>query len=152
MKTLSTLSALAVLALFAANTDPVCAQTSVQPVSPVDIAERCTGQVSDVVDRCREAAAAETERCVREIRELLTAGHRKAARRVAALCIRSATARTDKCVDRVQRICNACIDDLLALGAFKLARRVHAVWEEAVAELRTILQREKAAIRNAFGG
>jgi len=150
MKTLSALSTLAVLALFAANADSVYAQTAAHPVSPVDIAKRCTARVTGVVDRCREAAVGETERCVRKIRRLLAAGHRKAARRVAEYCIRSATARTDKCIDRVQRICDACIDDLLALGAFKLARRVHAVCDEAIADLRTILQREKAAIRGAF--
>lgn len=152
MKTLSALSALAVLTLFATNAAPVRAQSEVGAVSPEDIAQRCTGKVREVVARCREAAATETESCVRTIRKLRAAGHPKAARHVAAHCIRSATARTDRCVDRVERICNACVDKLLTLGAFKLARRVHAVCDEAVEHLRTILQREKSAIRDALGG
>jgi len=152
MKTLFALSTLAVLGLFAATPAPVSAQVAVRPVSPEDIAERCTAKVNNVVDRCRDAASTETERCLRVIRKLLATGHRKAARRVARDCIQSATDRTGQCVDRVWRICDACIDKLLALGAFKLARRVHGVCEDAVEDLRAILQREKSAIRGAFGG
>ncbi len=142
MKSLLTICAAAALMMV---TSTASAQTD-----PEAVAARCVSQVNDIVDRCQSAASDETTECLKTIRRLLAAGRERAARRVAKECIRSATARTEKCVKRVNRICNACIELLQRLGAPALARRVNNVCEEAIADLRTTLQREKAAIRNAF--
>ena len=120
--------------------------------SPEDIAARCVGNVQEVVERCQSAAADETAECVQKIRRLLADGQERAARDTARECIRSATTRTENCANRVNRICNACIDKLVSMGAAQLARRVNNVCEDAISDLRTTLQREKNAIRNAFGG
>ncbi len=120
--------------------------------SPEDVAARCANLINGVVERCQDAAGDETAECVRKIRRLLADGRERAARRVAADCIRSATARTRKCVSRVERLCNACIETLQDMGAPQLARRINNVCEDAVAALRTTLQREKHAIREALAG
>lgn len=120
--------------------------------SPEDTAARCVNTVNGIVDRCQNAAADETAECVRKIRRLLADGRERAARRVAAECIRSATTRTENCVNRVKRVCNACTDLLIDMGAPHLARRINHVCEDAVTTLRTTLQREKLAIRGAFSG
>lgn len=120
--------------------------------SPEDLAARCANEVNGIVDRCQEAAADETTECVRTIRRLLADGRERAARRVAADCIADATARTEKCTHRVNRITNACIDELLNMGASVLARRLDNARDNAIEELRKILQREKHAIRNALNG
>lgn len=131
---------------FMTMTTPVSAHTS-----PEDIAARCVNNVTGVVDRCQNAAADETTECVQTIRRLLADGQERAARDAARKCIRAATARTEKCANRVNRICNACIDQLVSMGATQLARRVNNVCEDAISDLRTTLQRQKNAIRNAFG-
>ncbi len=120
--------------------------------SPEDVAARCANRINEIVDRCQNAASDETTECVRKIRRLLADGRRKAARRVAAECIRSATARTEKCVNRVERLCNACIETLQDMGAPQLARRINNLCEEAIEDLRAILQRQKNAIREALAG
>lgn len=126
--------------------------TALADTSPEDLASRCVSKVNGIVDRCQNAAAEETVECVRKIRQLLAAGREDAAHDVARKCIRSATTRTENCAKRVNRICNACIDELLELGAPQLARRVNNVCEDAISDLRTTLQREKNAIRTALGG
>lgn len=126
--------------------------TAFADTSPEDLAARCVTNVNGIVDRCQNAAAEETVECVRKIRRLLAAGREDAARDVARKCIRSATTRTENCANRVNRICNACIDELLELGAPQLARRVNNVCEDAISDLRSTLQREKNAIRTALGG
>jgi len=120
--------------------------------SPEDIAARCVGNVNGIVDRCQNAAADETAECVQKIQRLLADGQERAARDAARKCIRSATTRTENCANRVNRICNACIEKLVSMGATQLARRVNNVCEDAISDLRATLQREKNAIRNAFGG
>ena len=118
--------------------------------SPERIAHRCAEYVNGIVDRCRNAAADETQECVQQIRELLAEGRYEAARELAHECIRHATARTDACVDHVIEICRRCIDVLLDLGEPQLARRVANVCEDAIDELRHILEREKHAILAAL--
>ena len=120
--------------------------------APEDIAARCVGNVNGIVDRCQNAAADETAECVQLIQRLLADGQERAARDAARKCIRSATTRTENCANLVNRICNACIEKLVSMGATQLARRVNNVCEDAISDLRSTLQREKNAIRNAFGG
>jgi hypothetical protein len=45
-----------------------------------------------------------------------------------------------------------CIDILLDMGEPQLARRVNNACNDAIERLRSILQREKNAIRTALGG
>lgn len=125
--------------------------TTYAETSPEDLAARCVSKVNSIVDRCQNAAADETTKCVNKIQRLLADGQESAAQDVAKECIRSATTRTEKCANRVNRICNACIDQLLELGAPQLARRVNNACEDAISDLRSTLQREKNAIRNALG-
>ncbi len=120
--------------------------------SPEETAARCANIIGDIVERCQNAASEETTECVRKIRRLLADGRERAARRVAADCIRSATERTEKCGRRIKRISNACIDLLLDMGAPQLARRINNISEDAISTLRTTLQREKRAIREALAG
>lgn len=141
------LSAFCAAACLMAATNTVSAQSS-----PEDVAARCVNAVNGIVDRCQDAAGDETAQCVRKIKKLLEDGRERAARRVAADCIRSATARTENCANRVKRICRTCIDTLLDMGAPHLARRVENVCEDAISDLRTTLQREKRAIRDALAG
>lgn len=126
--------------------------TASAQTTPEDLAARCVSAVNGIVDRCQNAAADETEECVQKIRRLLADGRERAARRVAAECIETATERTEKCAKRVNRICDACIDELVDLGAPQLARRVNNACEDAISDLRSTLQREKKVIRNALGG
>ena len=107
-------------------------------------------KIDHTVERCENAAADETADCLQQIRRLLADGQEQAARRVAADCIDSATERAEKCARYIKRLCNACIDQLVDLGATQLARRVNQVCDDAVADIRLILQREKNAIQNAF--
>ena len=118
--------------------------------TPEDLAARCVAKIDHTVERCENAAADETADCLQRIRRLLADGQEQAARRVAAECIDSATERAEKCARYIKRLCNACIDQLVDLGATQLARRVNQVCEDAVADIRLILQREKNAIQNAF--
>ncbi len=141
------LSAFCAAACIMTVTSTVSAQSS-----PEDVAARCVDAVNGIVDRCQNAAKDETTQCVRKIKRLLEDGRERAARRVATDCIRSAATRTENCVNRVQRICRACIDTLLDMGAPHLARRIDNVCEEAISDLRTTLQREKTAIREALAG
>ncbi|QDT44200.1 hypothetical protein Pan241w_43080 [Gimesia alba] len=120
--------------------------------SPEDLAARCVGAVNGIVDRCQNAAADETQECLQKIRRLLAEGRERAARRVAADCIESATERTENCAKRINRICDECVDQLVSLGAPQLARRVNSACEDAISDLRSTLQRQKNAIRGAFGG
>jgi len=128
-------------------TNSVSAQSS-----PEDVAARCANLIDGIVERCQNAAGDETAECVRKIRKLLADGRERAARRVAAECVRSATARTEKCANRVERVCDACIDTLQNMGAPHLARRINNVCDDAIATLRITLQREKHAIREALAG
>jgi hypothetical protein len=137
----------AVTGLLLAGTNSASAQDS-----PEDLAARCVEAVDGVVDRCTNAAADETQECVRKIRRLLAAGRVEAAHRVARACVASATERTENCARRVNRICDACIDLLLELGEPELARRVNNACEEAISQLRSLLQREKNAIETALTG
>lgn len=146
MKTLFALCATTGLLLSASNTAMADDQ------SPERIAARCVDAIDDTVDRCAHAAAKETHECVREIRRLLAAGRIRAAHRVARACVRSATDRTEHCADRVELICDVCIDILLDMGEPQLARRVNNACNDAIERLRSILQREKNAIRTALGG
>ncbi len=118
--------------------------------TPEDLAARCVVKIDHTVERCENAAADETADCLQQIRRLLADGQEQAARRVAADCIDSATERAEKCARYIKRLCNACIDQLVDLGATQLARRVNQVCDDAVADIRLILQREKNAIQNAF--
>lgn len=140
------------LALCAAAGLMMVTSTASAQVSPDDVAARCVSKINGIVDRCQSASAKETTECVKTIRRLLAVGRDRAARRVAAECIRSATARAEKCGDRVKRICDACVDTLLGMGAPQLARRVDAACDDAIESLRATLQREKTIIRNALGG
>ncbi|WP_339727002.1 hypothetical protein [uncultured Gimesia sp.] len=126
--------------------------TASAQTSPEDLAARCVGAVNGTVERCQNAAADETQECLQKIRRLLADGRERAAHRVAAECVESATERTEKCAQRVNRICDACIDQLVNLGEPQLARRVNMVCKDAISKLRSTLQREKNAIRSAFGG
>jgi len=146
MKTLLTMCAAAGLLLTASNS------ASAYQGSPEDLAARCVDAIDAVVERCTNATADETQECVRTIRRLLAAGRVRAAHRVARACIESATTRTQNCANRVERICNACIETLLEMGEPQLARRVNDACEEAIATLRSLLQREKNAIRTALSG
>lgn len=120
--------------------------------SPEDLAARCVSTVDGIVDRCQNAAADETQECLQKIRRLLAEGRERAARRVAIDCIQSAIERTEICANRVNRVCDECIDELVNLGEPQLARRVTMVCKDAISDLRSTLQREKNAIRGAFGG
>lgn len=144
MKNLLALCVTAVTLLFVAQ--------PAQAHSPPELAKRCVHAVNSVVERCTQAAAEETHRCVAKIRRLLEEGNERAAHEVARECIQMATERTRKCVARVKRICDACVEQLLAWGEPELARRVDRVCDEAVERLRSILQREKNAIRKALEG
>tara|TARA_R110001592_G_scaffold359790_1_gene667058 strand:- start:69214 stop:69648 length:435 start_codon:yes stop_codon:yes gene_type:complete len=140
----SILSLVTVLGLMLV-TETVFAHTA-----PDDLAARCVAKVDQTIDRCESAAADETTECLQQIRRLLADGQEQAARRVAADCIDSATERAEKCAKYIKRLCNACIDELVNLGATQLARRVNQVCEDAISDIRLILQREKNTIQNAF--
>jgi hypothetical protein len=126
--------------------------TSASAETPERIAHLCISHVEGIVERCTNAAADETHECVRTIRALLEAGRVEAAHQVARECIRSATARTEACVDHVIHVCRECVNALLDLGAVQLARRVANACEAAILDLRHLLQREKNAIEQALGG
>jgi hypothetical protein len=142
---LLTLCALTAIAV-SAQTDAAHAQ------SPQDIAARCVGEVNETVERCRRAAAAEVKECVPLIRRLVEAGEIDRARAVARKCVTSAEERTKRCVDHVHTVCRRCVALLLNLGASELARRVAFICEDAIEDLRHILQREKHAIETALQG
>ncbi|QDT92720.1 hypothetical protein [Gimesia algae] len=118
--------------------------------TPEDLAARSVAKLDQVVDRCENAAADETAECLHQIRRLLADGQEQAARRVASNCIESATERAEKCAKYIKRLCHECIEQLVSLGATQLARRVNQVCEDAISDIRLILQREKNAIQNAF--
>lgn len=126
-------------------TETVSAHTA-----PDDLAARCVAKVDQTIDRCESAAADETAECLHQIRRLLADGQEQAARRVATNCIESATERAEKCAKYMKRLCNECIDQLVNLGATEMARRVNQVCEDAILDIRLILQREKNAIQNAI--
>lgn len=128
----------------------VTIQAPAQAQTPERVAKQCVEAIDEVVERCANAAAQETRECVQLIRRLLRAGRERAARQVAERCIRSATTRTENCVERVHQICRRCINFLVEVGETQLARRVHNACKEAVSDIRSFLQREKAAIRAAF--
>lgn len=130
----------------------VVTSTASAQTSPKDLAARCVAEVNATVDRCQSAGADETQECVQEIRRLLADGRERAARRVAADCVESATERTEKCANRVKRICDACIEELVNLGAPQLARRVNDACKDAISDLRFMLQRQKNVIRTALEG
>ena len=141
------------LTLCALTAFAICAQnTTAHAQSPQDIAARCVGEVTETVERCRRAAAAEVKECVPLIRRLVEAGEIERAREVARNCVTSAENRTKRCVDHVHSVCRRCVALLLNLGAPELARRVAFVCEDAVKDLRHILQREKHAIETALQG
>lgn len=141
MKQMLTLSTLAVLLAGTAHAQ-----------SPEDIARRCAERVNQVVERCTNAAVEETQECVRRIHELIEVGRYAAARQVAHACIRSATARTEKGVNAINRLCNVCVGALLEMGEEVLARRLSEFCDDAIEDLRQLLQRETNAILEALEG
>lgn len=130
----------------------VVTSTASAQTSPKDLAARCVADVNAIVDRCQSAGTDETQECVQKIRRLLADGREQAAHRVGADCIESATERTEKCAKRVKRICDACIEELVNLGAPQLARRVNDACKDAIADLRFMLQRQQSVIRSALEG
>ena len=146
MKTLLALCVTTGLLLSASST------ASASDLSPEEIAARCVDAIHDVVDRCANASAEETRRCVRKIHRLLADGQKEEAHRVARECIESATKRARNCGERIERICDRCIHILLEMDEPALARRVYNACEDAIEWLLSILKREKNAIRTALGG
>lgn len=136
------LATVVVLAL----TQPVSAQ------SPERLAQRCVEYVNQIVNRCANAAADETHECIRTIEALLAEGNYERAREVAAECIRSATARTEHAAGLVESARVRCVNALLEMGAEELARRVSNACDDAIEQLRHLLQREKNAILDALEG
>lgn len=130
----------------------LCFASSLFAHDPVEIAQRCTQRVTQIVERCDNAAADETRECVRRINALLDAGRSEAAEAVAEECVRSATQRARNCSAAIEAICDECVDILLTLGEPQLARRVNNVCEGAVEHLRISLQRQKNIIRQALAG
>ncbi len=129
----------------------VLAQTA-SAQSPERLAHRCVEYVNNIVDRCTNAAADETHECIRQINALLEAGRYEAAREVAHECIRSATARTEHAAELIESARVRCVNALLEMGAIELARRVSNACDDAIEQLRHLLQREKNAIQNALEG
>jgi hypothetical protein len=142
MKFLSSLCTTAGLVLLSAN--------SASAHSPEEIAARCVETIHKAVERCTTATAAETQRCVITIRRLRAAGNERAAHRVARECVESLTNRMRNCVTHIQGHCDRCVEFLLNIGQPKLARRVDAACDAAVAKLRDNLNRAKNAIRSAL--
>jgi hypothetical protein len=120
--------------------------------SPERLAHRCVEYVNSIVERCANAAADETHQCIREINALLEAGRYEAAVEVARECIRSATARTEHAAGLIESARTRCINILLEVGEVELARRVSNACDDALEQLRHLLQREKNAIQNALEG
>ena len=120
--------------------------------NPVDAAQRCVARVNHIVERCENAAADETQECIRKIRRLLEAGHRDRAVAVARDCIQSARQRTRNCIAEVRDVCGECIDYLLSVGAERLARRVRNACGDAIEDLENLLERQENAIQQALNG
>jgi hypothetical protein len=118
--------------------------------SAEDLAARCVARIEEVVTRAERAAADETQECVRTINALQEAGRDEAAAQVADECIRAATRRAREAAQLVTRLSSVCVEQLVALGEVELARRVHSAGEDAITDLRELLQREKRAIDAAL--
>ena len=143
MKFLSSLCTVAGLVLLSANSASAHS-------SPEEIAARCVETIHKAVERCTTATATETQLCVRTIRRLRAAGNERAAHRVARECVESLTNRTINCVTHIQGHCDRCVEFLLNIDRPKLARRVDAACDAAVAKLRDNLNRAKNAIYSAL--
>ncbi len=115
-----------------------------------ELAQRCAQQVQQTIERATIAAAEETRECVRQIVELQRQGRHEAAIQVARECLRRATARTENAAAYVNQICDRCIAELLDRGEPMLARRIDQLCDEAIATLRSILQRQREAILEAL--
>lgn len=118
--------------------------------NPDEIAARCLNAMQQVVDRDAAIAAEETHECVRRINALQEAGRQDAARQVARTCLTHATERSQQAAQRIRRICHECVEVLVRLGAPELARRVERGCEQAIEQLRHILQRQRNAIEQAL--
>ncbi|MDX1968306.1 MAG: hypothetical protein SFV23_14105 [Planctomycetaceae bacterium] len=114
------------------------------------LAARCIHEVEQVVVRAANAAADETEQCVRTINALQDQGRDAAAEQVAADCLRAATGRARNAARFITRICNVCVETLIDRDEIELARRVNSACEDGIAALRQLLERETAAISEAL--
>lgn len=136
----------ATVAVLLATASPTFAQDDPAEV----IARRCVARVDRAVDRNRNVAAEKTAACLETIRGLLAAGNERRAILEARRCIDAAEDRAEASAIIVNRVCTECRQTLRELGAFELAARVDNVCDDAIAELRTILQRQKNALTNAL--
>lgn len=119
---------------------------------PEDVARRCVHRVDQILERCENAAAQETQDCLQAIRRYLNAGRRDLAIRTARECVNSARERTRRCTQEVRDVCTECIDWLLLHGADRLAARVRRVCADAIEQLEMMLERQENAIREALAG
>ncbi len=114
------------------------------------MAQLCAQHVEQTVQRATLAATEETRECVRRIVALKEQGQHDEALRLARECMQRATNRTEKAVEYVTQICNRCIAALLAHDEPELARRIDRLCSEAIATLRSLLQRQRNAIHDAL--
>jgi cellobiose-specific phosphotransferase system component IIA len=128
------------------------APTANAHVNPEEVAHRCVHQVDQILDRCENAAASETQECLKAIRRYRAAGRRDLAIQTARECIQAARERTRHCISAVRDVCTRCIDWLLAHGADRLAARVRNVCADAIEHLENLLKRQENAIRQALDG
>jgi len=132
------------LAVFTATADSASAH------DPAQTAARCVTQINQIVDRCTNAAANETQECVRQINRLQELGRDEAAIQVAREFDHSARQRTRKCIAAIREICTECVDFLLNVGERDLAARVRWNCSDAISSVESILARETSAIQAAL--
>lgn len=118
----------------------------------VIVARRCVGRVEQAVERNRNIAAEKTRECLQDIRRLLAAGNEDRAIAVGRRCIAAAEDRAEASADVVNELCDECLAILRELEADGLGPRVQNVCDEAILELRSILQRQRSAIEGALSG
>ena len=118
--------------------------------SPENLAARCVAELEEIRQRNEIAAADQTEACVRTINALQAQGRDEAAIQVARQCVSAARERTEDAASLANRICNACVDQLLSLGYPDLARRVNHKCDSVLENLRSVLQRQIFAIKQAL--
>ena len=137
-------AALSVLIISALNAE---AQTS-----PRDAVERCVNHVDSVVERAQNVISEDTIECVQTIRRLLACGRVDLAHQVARECLAEGREVIRRARAEVVETCDRCIDYLLSIGANRLARRVAAYCDDAVATLKQLGERQEQAISDAFNG
>jgi hypothetical protein len=120
--------------------------------NPVEAAQRCLARVEQLVSRCENVAAEETQRCLHEIRRLKADGQDEAAIEVARECVARSRQRTRLCSAEIREICTRCIDYLLQFGLEDLAHRIRYNCGAAIDQLETIHARVENAIQQALNG